>query len=371
MPVYWSILFVTTIVCFIGTHFRQRKFILEGRTVYRISPGVVIFSVAYLLLFVCFRDYVMDTYSYKEAFYSMPTEWNAMLKEISEMDSDWGFYFLQGAFKILVSDNHYAWFSFVGIVSCFFLFRPLYKYSCDFPLTMYLFIAGTTFTWLLNGARQFLAACILFGFSDWLIKGKKLQYILLSLLVSLFHSSAIFLAFICLFVSSKKILDFRMILFGIITTLGINYSEGVFTFLKAALDMDYSEALSSTDGSSIIRLLISGIPILIVLIMYRYIKYEAPPSIRLAINMSFIGDCFYLAASFTNGILIGRMPIYFTIYNLYLLPWLIHKCFTKNSVKLVLMLTYGFYLLYFYYQIVISWSGMEYVSKFLNLYYHH
>ena len=51
---------------------------------------------------------------------------------------------------------------------------------------------------------NFLAVSILFAFSEWLIEGKKIQYIILVIIVTFIHSSAIILIPICLFVDSEK-----------------------------------------------------------------------------------------------------------------------------------------------------------------------
>lgn len=94
---------------------------------------------------------------------------------------------------------------------------------------------------------------------------------------------------------------------------------------------------------------------------------KANKSIKLAINMSFVGVCFYFASTFTDGILIGRMPIYFTVYNLYLLPWLIHNCFEIRSRKIVWLGCACAYGLYFYYQMEVAWGGLMYVSDILHI----
>ena len=83
--------------------------------------------------------------------------------------------------------------------------------------------------------------------------------------------------------------------------------------------------------------------------------------------MNLVGICFYFAATFTNGVLVGRMPIYFTVYGLYLLPWVIRNCFTKRSRKVVWVLCAISYFICFYYQMCIAWDGLMYVSKFLKL----
>lgn len=168
----------------------SKKVIVEGKETTRVRIGFVVILVAYIVFFIGFRDKVLDTGAYISSFKSMPTDFTGLFLYLETLDSGKAFYFLSAVFKMFISDNYYAWLFFLAIVSCGCLFRTIYKYSIDFPLSAYLFIATTTFTWLLNGTRQFLVVCILFGFVEWIIEGKKIRYILLALALTTIHSSA-------------------------------------------------------------------------------------------------------------------------------------------------------------------------------------
>ena len=367
MPVYWSMLIFIGIVGIVEQMHLQTtmigKEVIDHKTPYLYA--IVIF--AYIAFFCSFRDIVLDTSAYIDSFNALPMDWGEMIHQVSKIQTGKVFYLIAGIFKLLISDNHYAWLGFLCIISCWCILRGLYKNSVDFTLSAFLFIATTNFTWLINGTRQFLVVSILFACSNWLIEGKKWKYILLALLLTTIHSSAIFIIPVCFFISSKTFLDKKIVLFAVITVIGTKYSEKVFELLKVLMDKDYTDSLMAGGGSNIMRLLIASVPIIIVLMAYKYVKANAPATIRLAINMSFIGTCFYFASSFTNGILIGRMPIYFTVYNLYLLPWVIKNCFNEESKKIAQFACIVLYLVYFYYQMVVTWNGLTYVSHILNL----
>lgn len=371
MPIYWSMLLMTIAIGILCYRVPLKKTIVGGQQMERVRVGFVFILLTYIVFFVGFRDKVLDTGAYINSFNDLPTSLDGLLSYLDTVNSGKGFYFISGIFKIFVSDNHYVWLFFIAIISCGFLFRTIYKYSVDFPLSAYLFIASATFTWLLNGTRQFLVVCILLGFVDWLIDGKKIQYIILSLLLSTIHNSAIFVGLIVLFVSSQKIFSKKMFIFVLFSIIGTYYSEFVFKFLSDTSDaMNYVDTMVTDGGSNILRFVITIIPVSIVILNYNNVKNIAPPFIKLAINMSIVGSCFYLAATFTNGVLVGRMPIYFTVYNLYLLPWVINNCFTNKSKKIVWLLCVLFYFIYFYYQMCIAWDGLMYVSNALNISYY-
>lgn len=371
MPIYWSMLFVVIAIGILCYGTPQKLVIVEGKETTRVKVGLVFVLVGYIIFFVGFRDKVLDTGAYIASFNVLPNSVEDLWAYLKQIESDKGFYFLAGIFKLFISENHYAWLFFLASISCLGMFRTLYKYSVDFPLTAYLFITTTTFTWLMNGCRQFLVVCILFGFVDWLIEGKKFRYILLTLLLTTIHSSAVFVAVNIFFVSTKQIFGKKMLFFILLTVIGTYYSENIFIFLNESTNtVNYAETMGMDGGSNIIRLFEAMVPLMIVALNYKNVERIAPESIKLAINMSLIGSCFYFASTFTNGILVGRMPIYFTVYNLYLLPWVIRNCFTDKSRKIVWMLCVVCYLAYFYYQMCVAWGGLMYVSDILNIRYY-
>lgn len=368
MPVYWSMLFFVIIIgvfCYITPLVKVE---VNHQKTFRVKLYYVIILAGYIILFIGFRDKVLDSGAYIKSFNELPLNFEDFFVYLSTLKSGKGFYLLAGIFKIFISENHYIWLFFLAIISCFFLFKTLYKYSIDFPLTMYLFISTTTFTWLLNGTRQFLVVCILFGFIEWIIEKKRIKYILLVLILTTIHSSAIFMAFIIFFVNSEQLFNKKMLFFIFVTIIGTIYSESIFNFLgEISESMDYSDTIGENNGANILRFIITIISPVIVGLNYKNITRKAPNFIILAVNMSLIGSCFSFAATFTNGILVGRMPIYFTVYNLYLLPWLIKNSFTRDSSKIVWGLCVICYFVYFYYQMCIVWNGLMYVSEALGL----
>ena len=151
----------------------KRIITIEGYKIRRVNETFVFIMIAYIVFFLGFRDVVLDTGAYIDSFNILPDNFQNLLLYLKGIDSGKGFYLFAGLFKILISSNHYVWLFFLASISTTSYLELLYKYSVDFPLTAYLFIATCTFTWLLNGCRQFLVVSIFFGFIDWLIRGEK------------------------------------------------------------------------------------------------------------------------------------------------------------------------------------------------------
>ena len=72
--------------------------------------------------------------------------------------------------------------------------------------------------------------------------------------------------------------------------------------------------------------------------------------------MSLIAAFAYILSGFTSGLFLGRIPIYFSLYNYILIPWIIEKTFTKNSVKIIYIVLIILYMLFYYYQVHITWG---------------
>lgn len=368
MPVYWSMLIVTSLISIYSLEVKKKNIEQYNKNQFKYS----LISFAYIVFFCGMRDKVLDTGTYIAMYKSIPTEFANMVHWAINMDTGKGFYLMTGIFKIIMPDSHYIWLTAISGLSCAMLLRTYNKYSDNMPFVIYLFLATATFTWLINGMRQFLAATILFGFADLIVDGEKnskMKYILLVLLMYTIHSSAIFFLPITVIVSSKKIWDKKMVLFVVMAVIGTYFSDSVFSVLNSSMDKDYTASLESGGGSSYMRLLIALIPIIMVIFTKKSIEKKATPEIKVAINMSLISACFYFASTFTNGILVGRMPIYFNIYNLYLLPWIIKNCFEKRTGMIITIICIVMYLAYFYYQMEIAWHGLGYVSDILNLNY--
>lgn len=324
-----------------------------------------------LLFFLSFRDIVLDTYAYVEMFDMTPKNWDDLIEFTKNPSlNSVAFIFSIGIFKIFFSTNHYWWFFIMAASGLWCIYKTCMSKTPSMALTVFLFIAGTTFTWLLNGMRQFFVVCLLFYASQLLLKDKKLCFLIVVFILSYFHRSAIFLIPIVFFTSKDKILGKGMIIVVLATLVGTYFSDFMLGEANELMGGEYEDALNQEDaGASIIRLLVTCVtPAIALLNLKRLRRINTPPYIILAINLSIVGACFMFLASFTNGILIGRMPAYFTIYNLYLLPWLIYNCFSGIR-PVVIFLCVTLYIMYFYVQMCIAWHGLPYVSYALGINY--
>ena len=160
------------------------------------------------------------------------------------------------------------------------------------------------------------------------------------------------------FISLGKPMNKRTLLLLGLIALAIVFI-GRFTGLLAGTiegtnyERSSAEITSTTNGTNIFRVLFFSIPTVLLLVFRKKIPSNTSPIISFSINMSLVGSAFYVLSAFTNGVSIGRMPIYFTLYNYFLIPWEIKTFFKKESQKTVLFVFIAVYFIYYLYQM---WS---------------
>ena len=120
-------------------------------------------------------------------------------------------------------------------------------------------------------------------------------------------------------------------------------------------------------GSNVIRLMIAAVPCVLAFWGRKVVRAEGNSLVNVCVNMSVINLCLYFIATFSSGMVVGRMTIYFDVFNLLLLPWLIKHIFTPKSKRFVTLMCVFFYTIYFYYQMMVAWN-MVYESSLLGLY---
>lgn len=374
MTVYWGLLILSLVGMLIeSTRLKPGSYVrcqVKSMGEINFEKQITLITLIPLLIILTFRDNVLDTYAYVIQFDALPSQWSHVNPD-NLGDNGLGFIYFAVIIKILFQCSHYLWFFILALINLVCITKVCIKYSPNLSFSIFLFIAGTTFTWCLNGTRQFLAISLLFYFSYLLYPDKlkgKLIYIAIIFALSYVHTSAIFLIPIVTVISSKRLFGARMIIIVIATLIGTYFSDSVMGSAMEVMGKQYSNLDGEGRGSTVLRLLFTLVPIAIVLLNYKRVIKIASPPIILGINMCLVGACFMFVSTFTNGILIGRMPGYFNIYSLYVLPWLIYNCYRKN-LGIIITIFVCVYIIWFYFQMVVAWHNLPYGSDFLGLHY--
>lgn len=342
MIIYWSmLLWVPFIYIMYSASHKEKKELtnlnmpIEERKVFPLFYAVLIF--AFFTFWIGIRVHVFDTSVYISEFNSIPSDFSTAWSEIDWDGKSPGFDIFNVLFKCVVSQDYTWWLMTIAIVSMICVMIPLRKYSCDFFFSSFVFIALTIFTWPMNGMRQFICVAIIFACSGLIKDGKFLKFAIVVLLLSTVHYTCLLMLPIY-FVARSKPWQMRMFIFIIIIVLVCLFAEPLFegledTVLSGTAYAGATEQFAEDDGVNPLRALFFCVFPVLAYVRKKSLEefYESDPILPIAVNMSLISAALYVVGIFTSGILIGRLPIYCSVYNMILIPYILNYGFNKKD----------------------------------------
>ena len=328
-----------------------------GKKEYRWRPVWAVVTFLPLIIWCGYRGNIGDTWAYKKSFSKMPVSLGGMASYMATVKKDKGFYFVSAVIKCIVGNHVNIYFIVLAAIQAGVLIYVYRKYSSRYLVSFFLFIASTDYiSWLFNGIRQFLAVTITFIGIKFILDKKYAKAIILILIASLMHQSAL-LVIPFIFIAQGKAWNKKTLLFMvavIVIVAGIGQFTNVLDSMLA--ETQYKNVVSdwqswNDDGTNALRVLVYAVPSVLSLIGLRFIRNEDDKVINLCTNMSIVSVGFYIVSMFTSGIFIGRLPIYFSLYSYILLPWEIDHMFTKQSARLIYVVMVVGYLGFYLYSV--------------------
>lgn len=333
-----------------------------GKTEYRWSwPAVILLACPYAI-WCMNRSYFGDTEVYRQTFYEVPASLGKLSVYLADNAKDKGFSILTAVLKIFIGNNDKLFFLIIAIFQLFCVIYFFRKYSVDFLMCMFMFVASTDYlSWMFNGMRQFIAVSIVLISFSLVLEKKYVPAIGLILLASTIHGSALLMLPI-IFVVQGKAWNKRTLFMILGVGIAIMF-VGQFTSILDSLlaetqysDMVTNEIWINDDGTNILRVLFYSIPMILSLVGRRYVDEENSPVVNLCVNCSICTSVIYALSAASSGIYLGRIPIYTTLPGYVACVWLIDHMFTKESARLVKIVLIGGFLVFFYYQMHIAWG---------------
>ena len=259
--------------------------------------------------------------------------------------------------KQFISTDFRVWLYIIASISVIPLLITYRKYSSEIVFSAFCFFTADFIGWMNNGCRQFMVAAILFALAPMLLKraiSKYFIFVLFGLFLFSFHVSVL-VALPLFFVALGKPINKKTIFFIILIIIAIvfvNQFSGLITdtLENTAYEKSSSEIANTTAGTNIIRVLFFSVPAILAIFNRKKITQDTPPIIAYSVNMSMIGSAFYVLSAFMNGITIGRMPIYFTLFNYILIPWEIRHFFKPENQKIVFIVFIVSYFVFYAFQ---------------------
>ena len=339
----WLLLWIGLVALVAYSAKLKRKETVLGQETERYSLLFAVITFLPVFLFVSVGEIRSDIWAYLDGY-------DKLSPSISEVFQNWwndkgpGFTLIEVLIKRVFGNNHDAFrivFALIQSIPLILIYR---KYSEDYVFSVFLFITmGYYSGWMMNGLRQFIAACIIFAATPLLIKKRIVPTIIIILLAMTIHTSAMMMipiALVVWFEPWKK---------GILISF-IVFVVALFIFVNTT-DMLSEEILKNDDGANPIRIVISAIPVVIAFVGRKKIECANNPLINICVNMSVFTMLIYFVATLTNGVGTGRLPIYTGVFNLILIPYLAKNVFDEKISKNIKLFFVLFYTAYFFYSV--------------------
>lgn len=326
---------------------------------YALIPALVV-AIPLIYLAGTRGDNIGDTNAYRTSFLDMPSSISQIPGYISSDMKDKGFTVISVIIKSIIGNRDVLYFTIIAAICILCVVLTYKKYSCNFIISMFLFIAsGDYIQWTFNGIRQFIPVSIIFASTGLILKKKYFPAIILILILSTIHASALIMIPI-IFIAQGKAWNKKTVALLVAAILAITFVNQFTDLLTTIMEnTQYSSEIdqfTSAEQMNILRVIVYSIPAIISLIFIKYIREADNPLINICVGMSIATMGIYLAASVTNGIFVGRLGVFTSLFNYILLPWEIEHIFTKKSTILLYILIIGFYMMFYYYQMHVSWG---------------
>ena len=315
----------------------------------------ILFSLAAIVCVSGLRNNIGDTFFYMHSYEVTTFTWDL----IKEQD-DIGFGILQMVLQSISKDPQLLIFT-TALITNTLIVIILYNYSRFVELSLFVYITGGLFIVSMNGIRQTLAAAIAFTALKFIMNGNFKRYILVIIIASLFHQSALILLPIYFLVQFKawSKATVTLLIFSVVIVIGFEqFSTLLFSAIEDTQYGDYQDF--SEGGASVLRVAIFGAPILVAF-LGRHKLRDIYPQSDYIVNLCLIGLVFMIVS--TQNWIFARFSIYFSLYQLILVSWII-PLFRSRDEKLIYFIIVGCYFLYFIFENVFN-LNIQYESDYL------
>lgn len=344
--------------------FPKRREIVMGREEERWSPLAAILLVLPYIVWAGFRSYSFgDTGAYLQSFRECVSSFGEISTYIASITKDRGFYLLMALEKSICGDSDRLYFLLLAALQLLVVIWMCRKYSEDFWFSIFLFVASTDYlSWAFNGIRQFTAVVMIYAATPLILKKKYIPSILIILLASTMHQSALLMLPV-IFIIQGKAWNKKTVL-CILGALAVLAFVDQFTNVMDTMlsETQYVNVVSdyqswNDDGTNPLRVLVYSVPMILSLASLKYIRAENNPVINISVGASVITCGIFIISMATSGVFLGRLPIYVSLWSqCILLPWEINHMFTERSARFIKMTAVICYCVFFFYQTHYTWS---------------
>lgn len=237
-----------------------------------------------------------------------------------------------------------------ALVTVFVFVFTIAKRTENFPISIVLFIITGVFTGLFNGIRQYMATAILFCGYRFIVDKKPVKWLLVVLLASTFHVTAI-LMFFTYFICNLKCGWNLAIIYIVIAVILLFAYEPLFELVGALkqdeIDMNGAYMLGSVN---ILRVAVQCVPVAL-LFFVKVDKINEDNEARFLFNICLLNAAIAVAAM--NSPYLSRFWIYTNCFQVLMYPKIFNKM-NKSDRDFIVGFMILFYLAFWVYEILNS-----------------
>ncbi|MGN1169721.1 MAG: EpsG family protein, partial [Acutalibacteraceae bacterium] len=233
----------------------------------RAALWAALFAYFPTIFIIGFRSNLGDSKNYISSFSSLDVS-GGLTDGLSERNP--GFDLLMRVFKKFVSDRTEFWMLFLAFISFLFLLAALSRYSPSLFLSTFILFGSTEISYSFNGARQFLAICMMIYALKYIEQKKIVKYILLCIAAYTVHQTALVII-PAYFVVRGKVFNKKMMIV-LFATLAATLFSSTFIeylndwFIEESVYAHYYDSIVSDEGINIFRVLVAVVPMILCIV---------------------------------------------------------------------------------------------------------
>mgnify|MGYP005777708815 CR=1 FL=1 len=330
-----------------------------------------IFFVALVLVmavFVGLRTSGNDTYTYQQMYERIPDGIDAIFSvDWTDLAAAPGHQFISGCLKYIGASTQ-DYFMFFALISVPVYLWFIRKYTCNLTLSVYFFITMGVYVFAMAAVKQTTAVALLMVASDRAFEKKYVQFVVWLLIAELFHPYA----FVYLIVPFMSFIPWTwktyVLLVGTaVVSMGLSRLMGGILAMTDVLGGDYSATEFLGEGVNIFRVLVVWVPVGLSFLARKYIRVNSDRISNYIINLTMVNAMVMFVGLFGTANYFARLANYFLIFQTLSLP-LIFNYFTKQSKRLLIIVSVLCYFVFFYYENTIANGRFDEIYQFLSIY---
>lgn len=225
----------------------------------------------------------------------------------------------------------------------------LRKYSCNLPLTIFLFITFAGYIFTFAAIKQCMAMAICLLATDRAIQKRYISFVILVLLACAFHAYAIMYLAVP-FLMFRPWSGKTVLMLGAFVLIGFSMEYLLGTILKFtdAIGENYSTDTLTGQGVNPFRLAAVSVPVLLSFYTRSVISSRNDRVHNLMLNLTMLNAELMFVALFGTANYFARLANYFLTFQALSIPWLFTH-FEEKSKRLVTNVGVFCYVLFFIY----------------------